>query len=144
MREPAFLRTRVIAFLLALTIGGCGGGDEAERYLILETAPFYQADLPHNAEQTDAVIAAVRSFSEANSMELILAYRSLGPGEFNVTAANESLNLSATHINQFGSTMNIRATSRGEPSDRDRALLEEFVAEIVRATDGSSDGAKAL
>lgn len=116
------------------------GCDDSERYVITEKAPFYEAEVGYDKAHTDQVIEAVRSFSKRHHMDFLLARESLGPGEFNASANGPSLDLKAMHIAIFDKGVSIFAIARGAPTPQDKALVEEFVAEIRKS--GASDDRK--
>ena len=114
------------------------GCDNTERNVITEKAPFYQTEVGFDKSHIDSVIAAVRSFSQRHQMDFLIARKSLGPGEFNASANGSSLNLQAMHSELLDRGVSISAIARGDPTPQDKALLEEFVAQ-VRKSSGSDD-----
>ncbi len=128
---------RILAgFLVPVAmLTGCGGENERERFLITDTAPFYETALPCNQGCADAVVAAVESFADRENMDFLLAREALGPGEFNASANGPTLNLIALHIDTFGPVISIYAIARGEPTDEHRSLVQDFVSEISRASE---------
>jgi hypothetical protein len=117
-------------FLAALLVG-C---DNSERNVITEKAPFYQTDVGFDKTHIDTVIEAVRSFSQRHQMDFLLARESLGPGEFNASADGSSLNLQAMHSELLDrGVVSVSAIARGNPTPQDKALVEEFVAEVRKS-----------
>lgn len=73
-------------------------------------------------------------------MDFLLARNSFEPGDFNSSADGPSLNLQAMHIGAIDKGVSISAIARGNPTPRDKALVEEFVAEIRKS--GAADDRK--
>lgn len=108
--------------------------DNSERNVITERAPFFQTQVTLDATRTDAVIETVRAFATQHRMDFLLARKSLPPGDFNASADGPLLNLSAMHIAGLDEGVDISAIARGDPTPEDRALVEEFVAQIRRSS----------
>jgi hypothetical protein len=112
--------------------------DNSERNVITERAPFFQKEVAFDGARTDAVIGAVQSFSTQHRMDFLLARKSLPPGDFNASANGPSLNLSAMHIGGWDKGVSISAIARSDPTPEDKALVDEFVAQI-RKSSGVAD-----
>ena len=127
--------TRVLAtplgLLLIVSLVGC---DSSERYVITDAAPFYQTEVGLDKTRIDSVIEAVRAFSQRHQMDFLLARQSLGPGEFNASADGPSLNLKAMHSELLDKGVSISAIARGNPTSQDKALVEEFVAQVRKSS----------
>ena len=133
MRAPRMFISVAAVFLMTSLVA-C---DNSERYVITEKAPFYEAEVGYDKAHTDSVIEAVRSFSKRHQMDFLLARESLGPGEFNASANGPSLDLAAMHSELLDKGVSISAIARGDPTPHDKALVEEFVAEIRKS--GAAD-----
>lgn len=111
------------------------GVRERERYVIMETSPFYEAQVSYDAETVDDVVLAVTMFADRHNMDLLAAHRSLTEGRFNVSANGPTLNLRAIHTS-IEPGVQVYAYSRDEPTDRDWELVREFESVVRRASEG--------
>jgi hypothetical protein len=132
-RDWTYARRRAVSVGLSLlamgVLFGCDGS--SERNVILDTAPFFATTIPFRPDRTDAVVEFVRAFSKQHQMDFLLARQSLGPGEFNASADGPSLNLKALRVSAIdGDKVQVFAIARGAPTANDKALVEEFVAQI--------------
>lgn len=109
------------------------GCDNAERYVITDTAPFFQSEIELDKTQVNAVVSAVQSFSQRHQMDFLLAQKSLGPGEFNASANGPLLNIRVMHTEIFDKGMSVSAIARGDATPQQAALVKQFVAEISEA-----------
>ena len=116
-------------FLACVVLAGCGPPPE-ERNVITKRAPFFQTEVALDQGRSDAVIEAVRSFSKRRKMDFLLGRADLQPGEFNASANGPGLNLTAMHVAQFDTGVEIDAIARADPTPQDRATADAFVAVI--------------
>jgi hypothetical protein len=124
--------TAVVAMAM---LSGCNG---PERNAITDTAPFFQTTAPFHEDRIDDVIAGARGFSTRHHMDFLLARKTLFPGEFNVSANSPSLNLHALRSSAIDSDkVQIFAIARGTPTPEDKALVDEFVAQIRQRNGGA-------
>lgn len=101
-----------------------------EPTVIVNRAPFYRHDLPFAARCEQTIISAVKSFASQNGMTVMLAQKSLEPGDFNVSANRASLNLKAMHIASIDNGLSIFAISAVSPTAAETALVKAFEAQV--------------
>jgi len=135
------LRMRILLLLAGLFVTGCDplGVRERERYVITETSPFYEAQVPFDPDTVHEVVNAVRAFADDHSMDLLVAQQSLPSGMFNVSANGPTINLAALH-SSIKPDIQILAYSRDEPTDLHWELVREFESVVrVASRDSSTD-----
>lgn len=128
-RNTGSWRLRIAALLLFASLACCS--DDAEQNVITERDPFYQSEVAFDQARMNAVIQAVRSFSEKHDMDFLLAHESIGPDEFNASAVAYSLNLRAMHVQPFDKgVVSTTAYARAAPTPEQKALATEFANQV--------------
>jgi hypothetical protein len=132
MGSQTMINRRMSAMLLIglLILSGC---DKSEDKVIVNKSPFFNTTLSFQKDNAGNVISAVKYFSEKNGMDYLIAQKSLEPGNFNVSALSENLNLFATHISSLSNGVLISAIAKGDPTPEDKKLTDEFVRQVKAA-----------
>ena len=125
---------RPIPTLLGLTMLGflAGCGPDPDRYAIVDTAPFFQRELPYREGSEDELIATVKAFAREHSMDYLggPGHPTLDPGQFNLSASSYSLNLGVLRVATTLPNMQVAAIARGNPTANDTALTAEFIRRL--------------
>jgi hypothetical protein len=116
-------------FGIAATLLLLACSNDSEKNVIVGTSPFYRQSIRYDPQATERLISATHRFADANGMDFLIARDSLPPGDFNVHAVNQGLNLQIIHTASFDrSTTDIVAVSREKPTEADRAKVHAFVS----------------
>ena len=122
--------SKIIALALSSLTLLSGCGDDRERNVIVETAPFVTTEVPLGKGQQDAAIRAVRAFANRHRMDFLLAQKTLEPGDFNASANSSTLNLNAMHIESFDDGVSVTAIARASPTSEDQRLFAAFLTDV--------------
>ncbi len=111
-----------------------------ERNIIVDQPPFSQVTLPYREGSEAAIVAVVQDFARENGMDFLTGpgHPTLDAGQFNLTVAAPSLNLSAVRLLTTLPNIEVFAISSGTPNDRDAALAAEFVRRLQQVQQSQS------
>lgn len=70
--------------------------NDAERNVILERSPFFEATMPYKARETTRITLAVQRFANENGMDFLQGGDD-GEGGYNLTAAGKDINFAVIH-----------------------------------------------
>jgi hypothetical protein len=120
--------------MLAAMLLGCGeGSHDPERYVLTgnDKNLFFRTQISTDPRKADEIIVEVKSFAREHGMDVLVARKSLLPGDFNVSAKAPTINIGAAHIAAVGHTgVQIFAIVPDTPTRKDKALVQEFVTRL--------------
>ena len=118
-------------FTIAAMLSACGqGGLDPERYVLTgnDKNLFFQTQILVDPRKTDRIIAEAKGFAREHGMDLLVARKSLPPGEFNVSVNAATINVTAMHIAAVGDTgVKVFAIVPYSPTQTDKEMVREFV-----------------
>jgi hypothetical protein len=121
---------------LAALLSACGqDGHDPERYVLTgnDHNLFFQTQLATDPKKSGEVIAEVKQFARQHGMDVLVAQKTLPPGDFNVSANAPKINLRAMHSSAVGDRgVQVFAIVPGEPTQTDKALVKELVGRLRR------------
>jgi len=121
-----------LLFVLAALVASCQNHSGKERYVITETAPFYDYHSRTYSEgDNEKTIAEVRRFAVEKGMDFLLSHDGPQLGDFNASANGPDLNLHALHVKAVEGGLDIFAIARGNPAPKDRRVAEEFACRVA-------------
>ena len=120
----------VVGMSIASLLAGCGR--DPERNIIINKEAFFEKKLPYREGSEDQIIATVKAFALEHGMDYLggPGHPTLEPGQFNLTAAGERLNLHAIRVATSLPNTEIFATARGNPTANDKALTAKFIRQL--------------
>jgi hypothetical protein len=119
---------------LSAMLSACGqGSHDPERYVLTgnDKNLFFHTQLSTDPGKADEIIAEVERFGRQHGMDVLVARKTLPPGDFNLSANAPTINLRAMHTAGMGDTgVQIFAIVPDTPTPTDKKMVREFVSRL--------------
>ena len=119
----AEMRLGHLCALAAILMTGCGPDESG---VITNKAPFYSQTFHLPLRDGPKIVAETREFARRRGIKLLVATQHFREGEFTTLLITDNLNIGNGNVATDNRAW-VTAVARGDPTDRDRALINEYL-----------------